>query len=102
MSAPRHVVVVGGAGAIGSVVASVLAEQGMRVTVADFADPAAVVDALPGTGHAGLTIDVTDRENVLAALGPAASVATTPSSSPPGPTTPAPSRRPTGTRGTAS
>ncbi|MDH6181075.1 NAD(P)-dependent dehydrogenase (short-subunit alcohol dehydrogenase family) [Microbacteriaceae bacterium SG_E_30_P1] len=71
---PRHVVVVGGAGAIGSVVAAVLAEQGMRVTVADFADPSTIVDALPGTGHAGLTIDVTDRENVLAALGPAASV----------------------------
>lgn len=70
----RHVVVVGGAGAIGSVVATVLAEQGNRVTVADFADPTPVVSALPGEGHAALTLDVTNREAVLAALGPDASV----------------------------
>lgn len=70
----RHVVVVGGAGAIGSVVATVLAEQGMRVTVADFADASAAVAALPGDGHAAVPLDVTDREAVLALLGPDASV----------------------------
>ena len=70
----RHVVVVGGAGAIGSVVAEVLAEQGMRVTVADFADTAPVVAELPGEGHAGVRLDVTDRDNVLATLGPEAAV----------------------------
>ncbi len=70
----RHVVVVGGAGAIGSVVALVLAEQGMRVTVTDLADTDPVLATLPGDGHAGIRLDVTDRDHVLDALGPEPSV----------------------------
>lgn len=66
----RHVVVVGGAGAIGRVVAQVLVEQGMRVTITDLADTAPVVESLPGTGHAGVPLDVTNREDILRMLGP--------------------------------
>lgn len=65
----RHAVVVGGAGAIGSVVATVLAEQGMRVTVTDTSSTDAVVAALPGNDHAGLRLDVTSLDDVHAALG---------------------------------
>ncbi|MBX3098860.1 MAG: SDR family oxidoreductase [Salinibacterium sp.] len=65
----RHVVVVGGAGAIGSVVATVLAEQGMRVTVTDMSDTDALVTSLAGDGHAGLRLDVTSLEDVHSALG---------------------------------
>lgn len=66
----RHVVVVGGAGAIGRTVCEVLAEQGMRVTMTDLVDTTEAVASLVGEGHAGARLDVTDREDVLAALGP--------------------------------
>lgn len=65
----RHAVVVGGAGAIGSIVATVLAEQGMRVTVTDVIDTDAVIAGLPGGGHTGLRLDVTSLEDVITTLG---------------------------------
>ncbi|WP_395639321.1 SDR family NAD(P)-dependent oxidoreductase [Pseudolysinimonas sp.] len=66
----RHVVVVGGAGAIGAVVATVLAEQGMQVTVADRADASEVVRGLPGRGHVSIPFDVTSIDDALAWFGP--------------------------------
>ncbi|WP_159502089.1 SDR family NAD(P)-dependent oxidoreductase [Microbacterium sp. 18062] len=71
----RSVVVLGGAGAIGRVVCAVLAEAGMRVTVADVRgqhDTAASLPAVPAGAapHDALDLDITDRDAVLAALGP--------------------------------
>lgn len=65
-----HVVVIGGAGAIGRVICETLAEAAMRVTVADVHGAEEVGAALPGAGHGSLALDVTDRDAVLAALGP--------------------------------
>ena len=70
----RHVVVIGGAGAIGSVVGTVLAEQGTRVTIADVAGADATAVALPGVGHRGIHLDVTSLDGVTEVLGATASV----------------------------
>lgn len=70
----RHAVVIGGAGAIGSVVGTVLAEQGMRVTIADLAGAEDTAAALPGFGHRGIHLDVTSLDGVTGALGAHASV----------------------------
>ncbi|WP_158861690.1 SDR family NAD(P)-dependent oxidoreductase [Leifsonia sp. AG29] len=71
----RAVVVVGGAGAIGRVVCAVLAEAGMAVTVADLRGADEVRTGLPGGPHASLSLDVTDRDAVVAALGPGGTAA---------------------------
>lgn len=67
-------VVIGGAGAIGRVVGAVLAEQGMRVTIADLVNAEGIAATLPGAGHAGVGLDVTSLDEVLDALGSDASV----------------------------
>src|SRR5690606_10563261 len=56
--------------AIGRTVCEVLAEQGMRVTMTDLVDTTEAVESLAGEGHAGVRLDVTDRDDVLTALGP--------------------------------
>ncbi len=66
----RRAVVVGGAGAIGRVVSDVLAEQGMTVVVADLRGTEEVAQSLPGDGHRGIPLDVTDVDAVLRTLGP--------------------------------
>lgn len=66
----RTVIVVGGAGAIGSSIAQVHAEQGDRVIVADLGDTAAIAAGLPGDGHAARKTDVTDLGSMMELLGP--------------------------------
>ncbi|MFT4305903.1 MAG: SDR family oxidoreductase [Microbacterium sp.] len=66
----RRVVVLGGAGAIGRVVCEVLAEDGFAVSVADVRGHDEVAASLPSAGHDALALDITDRDAVLAALGP--------------------------------
>lgn len=68
---PGHVAVVtGGAGAIGAEVCRSLAADGMRVAVTDIDREAsqATADSLPGSGHAGLAIDVADLDAVEAGI----------------------------------
>lgn len=57
-------VVIGAAGGIGAVTAELLAEQGATVWACDVRDTAPVVAALPGGGHRGSTLDVTDAAAV--------------------------------------
>ncbi len=72
----RSVVVVGGAGAIGRTVCTVLAEAGMAVTVADLGEaPAETAAGLAGNGHRSMMLDVTDLGGVMAAIGPEGAVA---------------------------
>lgn len=63
-------VVLGGAGAIGRIVCEVLAEQGVRVTVADVRGQDELAASLPGEGHGAVRVDVTDLSQVEAAIGP--------------------------------
>lgn len=68
--AGRRAVVTGGASGIGAAVAQALAERGARVAVLDVASDrvAAAVAALPGDGHAGHVVDVTDPDAVQSAV----------------------------------
>ncbi len=66
----RHVVVVGGAGALGAAAAVAIAEQGDRVTVADLRGATEAAASLPGDGHDGVALDVTSLDDVTALLGP--------------------------------
>jgi 2-hydroxycyclohexanecarboxyl-CoA dehydrogenase len=63
-------VVTGGAGAIGAAVCRHLAAEGRRVVVLDLDEKqaAAVAGELPGTGHVGLGVDVSDTDAVRAAV----------------------------------
>jgi 2-hydroxycyclohexanecarboxyl-CoA dehydrogenase len=63
-------VVTGGAGAIGAAVCRHLAAAGRRVVVLDLDDKqaAAVAGELPGDGHVGLGLDVSDTDAVRAAV----------------------------------
>jgi 2-hydroxycyclohexanecarboxyl-CoA dehydrogenase len=63
-------VVTGGAGAIGAAVCRALAEDGRRVVVLDLnaKQAAAVAFDLPGGGHLGLGVDVSDTVGVKAAI----------------------------------
>jgi 2-hydroxycyclohexanecarboxyl-CoA dehydrogenase len=63
-------VVTGGAGAIGAAVCRQLAAEGRRVVVLDLDEKqaAAVAGELPGTGHVGLGVDVSDTDAVRAAV----------------------------------
>jgi 3-oxoacyl-[acyl-carrier protein] reductase len=65
-SARQTALVTGGAGGIGVAICRYLAEAGHRVAVADLNAEAAarVAAALPGEGHFGLAIDVSDEASV--------------------------------------
>ena len=66
----RSILVAGGAGGIASGIANELARQGAKLTIADL-DLAAVNqirNALPGDGHAGCELDVTDETSCAAAV----------------------------------
>lgn len=69
-SARQTALVTGGAGGIGVAICRYLADAGHRVAVADLnADAAARVAAmLPGEGHFGLAIDVSDEASVAGAF----------------------------------
>ncbi len=58
--------VTGGGSGIGAGIAQVLAESGAAVAIGDLNGEAAaaVATALPGTGHLGLRLDVTDRASI--------------------------------------
>lgn len=58
--------VTGGAGAIGAAVCHRLAGMGMRVAVTDLdeSDASRVADALPGDGHLGVAVDVSEADSV--------------------------------------
>lgn len=62
----RIVVITGGAGGIGSALAHSLAADGAIIVVADLdaAGADAVAASLPGDGHSGYGIDLTDRSQV--------------------------------------
>lgn len=64
------VLVAGGAGGLGKVLAQSLAERGAKVTVADFAEGAAteVAKNLPGKGHSSCALDVRDETSCQAAV----------------------------------
>ena len=66
----RLALVTGGAGALGRAVAQRLAEDGLRVAVADIdlAQARDIAAALPGAGHLGVAIDVTREDSVAAAF----------------------------------
>ena len=77
----RVALVTGGGRGIGAEIARVLADAGCRVAVADIdvANAAATAAALPGEGHLGLGVDVSDEraveagfDRVEAELGPVA------------------------------
>lgn len=78
----RTALVTGGAGGIGREICRVLAQDGLRILVADrnIGDCKAVADGLPGKGHMGFAFDVTDEASVaalydgIAAAGAAVSV----------------------------
>ncbi len=73
MSGARQVVVViGGGGAIGSAVSENHARNGDRVVVADLRGAREVADALDGSGHSAVEVDVTSLDSVAALLGPEA------------------------------
>jgi NAD(P)-dependent dehydrogenase (short-subunit alcohol dehydrogenase family) len=60
----RRIVVVGGAGGIGSAVAHAAAEGGASVWIADVRNASEAVNALPGSGHRAVETDVTDLADV--------------------------------------
>lgn len=63
----RRAVIVGGSGGIGAATASLLARQGARVVVGYRSSrdaAAALVAALPGSGHAALQVSVTDSPSI--------------------------------------
>lgn len=64
------VLVAGGAGGLGKVLAHALAERGAKIAVADVAAPAAaeVAKGLPGKGHVSCALDVTDEASCKAAV----------------------------------
>ena len=68
------VLVGGGAGGLGKVLAQSLAERGAKITVGDLVgDSAAMVaDGLPGTGHSSCTLDVRNEDSCKAAVAVAA------------------------------
>jgi NAD(P)-dependent dehydrogenase (short-subunit alcohol dehydrogenase family) len=75
----RTAIVTGAARGIGAAIATRLAQDGLRVVVADLSAEAAgaTAAALPGEGHIGLSVDVRDETSVdrlfdaaEAALGP--------------------------------
>lgn len=61
----RHVVISGGASGIGLATAKTLAAQGARISIIDL-NPNTLVEAeaLPGSGHQGLVLDVTKHDLV--------------------------------------
>lgn len=70
VAAPRVALITGGAGALGHAVAQRFAEDGLRVVVADM-DPAQaerIAAALPGAGHRGIALDVTNEASVAQAF----------------------------------
>jgi 3-oxoacyl-[acyl-carrier protein] reductase len=70
----RSALITGGTGGIGVEVARQLADEGYRIIVADLNEELAraVVATLPGSGHAALTLDVTDANDVARAFDTAA------------------------------
>jgi NAD(P)-dependent dehydrogenase (short-subunit alcohol dehydrogenase family) len=64
------ILVAGGAGGLGKVLAHALAERGAKVTVADFAEGAAteIAKNLPGKGHSSCALDVRDEASCQAAV----------------------------------
>lgn len=66
----RTVLIAGGAGGLGRVLAAALAERGARVVVADIRVREAehVAAALPGAGHLGCALDVRDEDSCAAAV----------------------------------
>ena len=68
--AGRSILIAGGAGGIASGIAAELARRGAKLTIADL-DQSAVDttrDALPGEGHAGCQLAVTDEASCAAAV----------------------------------
>lgn len=70
MNENHHAIIVGGAGGIGGAIASRLAADGYRITVADVNLDAAknMLPTLDGEGHDAIAIDVTSDESVDSAL----------------------------------
>ncbi len=68
--AGKRAIVTGGAVGIGRAISLALAEQGVRVAIADLDAAKASVTAseLPGVGHIGLAIDVRKRESLETAF----------------------------------
>jgi 2-hydroxycyclohexanecarboxyl-CoA dehydrogenase len=66
----RVALVTGGAGAIGGAICARLAAQDLRVVVTDLDQGAAerTAQGLPGSGHLGLAMDVSDTAEVTAAV----------------------------------
>lgn len=71
----RIALITGGASGLGLASARRLAQDGLTVVVADLQEAAAkaAADALPGTGHLGLAVDVTREDSVQAAFAEVAS-----------------------------
>lgn len=63
---PQVALVTGGAGGIGAAICRYLAEAGHTVAVSDLDEAAAVkvANALPGSGHIGVTLNVADEASV--------------------------------------
>lgn len=72
-TAPRTALITGGVGGIGKGIAIRLANEGYRVAISDMHEGAArdVAAGLPGEGHIGVAIDVTNAESVSNAVGKA-------------------------------
>lgn len=66
----RIALVTGGAGGLGLATSTRFAEDGMTVVIADLDGAAAerAAGSLPGSGHLGLTLDVSDEAAVIAAF----------------------------------
>lgn len=58
------VVVIGGAGGIGTAIAEAAARNGSNVWIADIRDASSTTSRLPGTGHRAVVTDVTDPADV--------------------------------------
>lgn len=70
MTQPGRVIVVGGAGGIGSSICRQLASSGYRLVIADCAEDRAhaLAQALDGEGHEAIAFDVTDEAGIGAAF----------------------------------